>query len=233
MELKTNTMKHILMVVFFIWGSGTGWSQDEKVTQELQKFKEVKAFDGISVKLIRSDVNKAVITGANTKNVAIVNNEGVLKLRMEIGKIFSGYRTFVDLYYTETLVVIDVNEDARITSDEVIKQGILELKAQEGGEVIIKAEVEQMLIKSVSGGVITASGFSDIQDVAINTGGVYEGKEFRTKFTTVNVNAGSRAEIYATDYVKAAVKAGGEVLVFGNPSKMDEKTVFGGKIKRM
>jgi hypothetical protein len=90
-----------------------------------------------------------------------------------------------------------------------------------------------MLIKSVTGGVITATGSSDNQDVAINTGGVYEGKDFKTKFTTVNVNAGSSAEIFATDYVKATVKAGGEVLVYGDPSKMDEKTVFGGKIKRM
>ncbi len=233
MEFKTNIMTRILMVIFLIWGADTGWSQDEKVTQDLQKFSEVKAFDGISVKLIRSDVNKAVITGANTRKVAIVNNEGVLKLRMEIDKIFSGYRTFVDLYYTEDLGVIDVNEDARITSEQLIKQDILELKAQEGGEIKINAQVEQMLIKSVSGGVIIATGSSELQDVAINTGGIYEGKTFKTKFTTVNVNAGSRAEIFASDYVKAAVKAGGEVLVFGNPSKMDEKTVFGGKIKRM
>ena len=108
-----------------------------------------------------------------------------------------------------------------------------EVKAQEGGEIVINAEVEQMLIKSVSGGVITATGFSDNQDVAINTGGSYSGKNFKTKFTTVNVNAGSMAEIFATDYVKATVKAGGEVMVYGDPAKMDEKTVFGGKIRRM
>jgi hypothetical protein len=152
---------------------------------------------------------------------------------MEIDKLFSGYRTFVDLYYTQDLVVIDVNEDARISSEETMEQDILEVKAQEGGEIVIRAQVEQMLVKSVTGGVITTMGSSDIQDVAINTGGIYEGKEFKTKFTTVNVNAGSSAAIFATDYVKATVKAGGEVLVYGDPEKMDEKTVFGGKIKRM
>ena len=110
---------------------------------------------------------------------------------------------------------------------------MIELKAQEGGELRIKAEVEQMLIRSVSGGVIAATGTSDVQDVAINTGGSYLGKEFKTKFTTVNVNAGSNAEIFASDYVKATVKAGGEVLVYGDPTKMDEKTVFGGKVTRM
>ncbi len=205
----------------------------QKITRELEAFKELKAFDGLSVNLIRSDVNKAVIAGANTEKVAIVNNDGVLKIRMEIDMIFAGYRTFIDLYYTDPLVVIDVNEDARITSSGVIKQGVLELKAQEGGELQIQAEVEQLLIKAVTGGIITANGVSHNQDVAINTGGVYHGKGFKTKFSTVNVNAGSTAEIFASDYVKATVKAGGEVLVHGNPAKMDEKTVFGGRITRM
>lgn len=226
-------MKQLFWFIVLVMGLQSVWSQDEKITQELKRFKEVKAFDGLSVNLIKSDANRAVITGANTKKVAIVNNNGVLKLRMEIDKIFSGYRTFIDLYYTEKLVVIDVNEDARISSQETLKQDVLELKAQEGGEVELRAEVEQFLIKAVTGGVIRAFGFSDNQDVLINTGGEYEGKAFKTKFTTVNVNAGSLAEIFATDYVKATVKAGGQVKVWGDPLKMDEKTVFGGKITRM
>ncbi|WP_297795336.1 head GIN domain-containing protein [uncultured Eudoraea sp.] len=208
-------------------------AQDGEISINLDKFTEVKAFDGISVNLIKSNENKAVITGANKDKVKFVNDDGILKIRMEINKIFSGYRTFVNLYYSQKLVVIDVNEDARISSDEMISQDVIELKAQEGGEVRIMAEVEQMLIRSVSGGVITATGASDVQDVAINTGGSYNGKEFKTKFTTVNVNAGSSAEIFASDYVKATVKAGGEVLVYGDPAKMDEKTVFGGKVTRM
>lgn len=226
-------MRNLFWIFLFCFGTQISSGQNEKITQELQKFSQIKAFDGISVNLIRSNVNKAVITGANTKKVAIVNNEGVLKIRMEVGKIFSGYRTFIDVYYTEKLLVIDVNEDARITSDDVIKQEILELKAQEGAQLIIKAQVEQLLVKTVTGGTVRASGSSDNQDVQINTGGIYEGKEFKTKFSTVNVNAGSRATIYSSSYVKAVVKAGGEVLVYGNPTKIEEKTVFGGTIRKM
>ncbi len=204
-----------------------------EVTQNLQGFTEVKAFDGLSINLIKSNENKAVISGANTEKVAIVNNDGVLKIRMQIDKIFSGYRTYVDIYHTETLKVIDVNEDARISSDETYEQDVLELKAQEGGHMEINCQVDQLLIKSVSGGEILAAGFSNNQDVIINTGGAYNGRTFKTKFTTISVNAGGNAEIYATDYVKANVKAGGEVLVYGDPKKMDENTVFGGKIKRV
>lgn len=221
----------ILLIVLFFATQAIG--QEEEIIQNLQKFNEVKGYDGLSINLIKSDVNKAIITGANTNKVAIVNNDGVLKLRMQINKIFSGYRTFVDLYYTEKLIIIDVNEDARITSQETIKQNILELKAQEGGELDISVEVEQLLVKTVTGGVVKTTGTSDFQDVMINTGGVYKGKDLITKFSTVNVNAGSRAEIHAFDYVKVTVKAGGEVLVYGDPAKMEEKTVFGGKVTRM
>ena len=208
-------------------------AQEDTITRELQGFREVKAFDGLSVKLIRSNENKAVISGANTNKVAIVNNNGVLKIRMEIDKLFSGYRTFVELYYAQPLIVIDVNEDARITSENVFEQEVLEVKAQEGGEAKVEARVEQLLIKCVTGGMITATGSSANQDVQINTGGQYYGKSFSTEFSTVNVNAGSKAEIHATKYVKATVKAGGQVMVYGDPAKMDEKTVFGGKITRM
>lgn len=226
-------MKPFLATVIFLLSMQFIAGQENKTFDKLGKFTEVKAFDGLSVNLIKSDVNKAVVTGDNINKVAIVNGNGVLKLRMQITKIFSGYRTFVDIYYTEELITIDVNEDARISSEGNIKQDLLELKAQEGGELSIVAEVEQLLVKAVTGGTIETYGSSDLQDIAINTGGVYEGKEFKTKFSTINVNAGSRAVIYAEDYVKATVKAGGEVLVYGDPAKMEEKTVFGGKITRM
>ncbi|WP_375325881.1 head GIN domain-containing protein [Flagellimonas sp. GZD32] len=225
-------MKKITIVIVFL-SLQSIVAQENTITQNLQKFTEIKGFDGISINLIKSNENKAVISGANTDNVAIVNNDGVLKIRMEIVKIFSGYRTYVDLYHTEELVVIDVNEDARISSDETYKQDILELKAQEGGELEINCEVDQLLIKAVSGGKIFSGGFSNTQDVIINTGGEYNGRTFQTKFTTISVNAGGNAEIYASKYVKANVKAGGEVLVYGDPEKMDEHTLFGGKIKRV
>lgn len=225
-------MKQVLLIMF-LFGCVLVKGQDNSITQNLDSFKEIKGFDGISINLIKSTENKAVISGDNTSSVAIVNNEGILKVRMQIGKIFSGYKTFVDLYYSGVLLVIDVNEDARIITDDIIKQKILELKAQEGGELIVKAEVEQLLIKSVSGGIIKTAGMADLQDVQINTGGIYEGRNLKTNFSTINVNAGSRAEINAKDYVKATVKAGGEVLVYGNPKRLEEKTVFGGTIKRM
>ena len=225
--------KTVLLLLFIATSLQTLCAQNEEISVSLSHFTELKGFDGLSINIIKSTENKAVITGDNIDKVVFVVKGGVLKIRMEMNKIFSGYKTFITLYYTDPLLIIDVNEDARIVSETTIRQDVLELKAQEGGELVIAAEVEQLLIKTVTGGIIETSGTADLQDITINTGGIYEGKELHTKFSTIHVNAGSRAEIYATDYVKASVKAGGEILVYGNPPKLEEKTVFGGKITKM
>lgn len=221
------------MVGAFFFGAGSLFGQAGTIKHSLSAYQEVKVYDGISVTLIPSDRDEAVVRGEDTDKVAVVNTQGVLKIRMQITRIFSGYKTFVDIYYTKAPRIIDVNEDARIVAKEVIRQDVLEVKAQEGGEIQVQAQVTQFLVKAVTGGIIKASGTSKNQDVQINTGGVYHGKDFQTGFCTVNVNAGSTAEINASDYVQANVKAGGQVLVWGNPERMDEKTVFGGTIKRM
>ncbi len=231
LQFKNCKMKKIIF--FILLCSFQCIQSQEVITKEFVKFNVIKAFDGLSINLIKSDINKAIISGENTEKVVIVNNNGVLKLRMQIDKIFSGYKTFIDVYYTEDLLVVDVNEDARIISADIIIQDLLELKAQEGGEIELTTQVEQLLIKSITGGIITTNGFSNNQDVIVNTGGKYNGKAFKTKFSTINVNSGSKAAIYATNYVKAIAKAGGTVEVYGKPSKIDEKTIFGGKVIKM
>ena len=105
---------------------------------------------------------------------------------------------------------------------------------QTGRARVLKMDPAGSVIElhDVTGGDVFTSGSSDNQDITINTGGLYMGRDLRTKFTTIKVNAGGRAEVYATDYVNANVKAGGRVMVYGDPEKMDQKTLFGGKIER-
>lgn len=228
--MKNNKLIICLLVMFL---GARLQAQDETITKELRPFFEVKAFDGISVNLIPSTVNKAVIRGDRSDKVSIVNNSGVLKVRMQIDRIFGGYQTFVDVYFAEELRVLDVNEDAQIKSDTAFQQEVLEIKAQEGGNITLECQVTQLLVKAVSGGEIFINGKAKNQDIVINTGGHYKAKDFLTEYTTVKVNAGGRAEIYSTDYVGASVKAGGRIYVYGDPLKMDEKKVFGGTIERV
>ena len=89
--MKNNKLIICLLVMFL---GARLQAQDETITKELRPFFEVKAFDGISVNLIPSTVNKVVIRGDRSDKVSIVNNSGVLKVRMQIDRIFWGIPDF-------------------------------------------------------------------------------------------------------------------------------------------
>jgi uncharacterized pyridoxamine 5'-phosphate oxidase family protein len=215
------------ILVFCITLSLSAQDNQDKVVGE---FKEIKVYDLIEVELIKSDQNKVVVSGKNTEDVVIVHKKDILKIRMTLEEAFDGDQTTVKVYYTG-LEIIDSNEGAVIKSDEAIEQFELEVKAQEGGKVRLNVKGITFLdIKAISGGSIDISGDSKNQTVDINTGGSYEAKDLITEKTTVTIKAAGVANVHATKEVIAKVRAGGTVYVYGNPEKVDEDTILGGKI---
>ncbi|WP_298901150.1 head GIN domain-containing protein [uncultured Psychroserpens sp.] len=195
-------------------------------------FNEVKVYDLIAVNLVKSNEAKVEITGDDIDDVVVINKDGKLKIRMKTDKSFNGDRTFVTVHY-KTLDVIDGNEGAFITSNELIEQNQIELRAQEGAHLKVGLDVDQVDIKAVSGGIVETRGKAISQDITLNTGGVYEGKAFETKNTSVNIKAAGEADINASKTVDARVIAGGDIYIYGNPESIKEKTTLGGRIKRM
>ncbi len=195
-------------------------------------FTEVKVFDLIEVNLIKSDVDKVEITGDDIEDVEVINKNGKLKIRMKLDKSFNGERTFVAVYYTK-LNVIDGNEGAFISSNELIIQDYIELRAQEGARLKIGLDVDKVDVRAVTGGIIETRGKAISQDITLNTGGIYEGKSFETQNTSVNIKAAGEADVYASKMVNAKVVAGGDVHIYGNPENIKEKTTLGGRVKRM
>ena len=199
-------------------------------TKEVGQFFDVKVFDGISAKLIKSSENKVIISGDDADKVSVVNKNGILKIRMQIDKIFSGYKTFVEVHYSGRLDVIDANENALIESAETIKQTDVELKSQEGGEINLSLDVQKLTVKAVTGGKLGLKGSAKTQDVTINTGGHYEADTLKTEQTVANVSTGGAAFINASEYMEAKVKAGGSIYIYGNPKVIDKQTFLGGRI---
>ncbi|NHF61472.1 DUF2807 domain-containing protein [Flavobacteriaceae bacterium TP-CH-4] len=214
------------LLLLFAWN---GIAQ-KATTKELEPFTEVKAYDRIIVSLVKSNENKIVITGDDQDEINISNKNGVLKVKMEFDNFLDGDEAKATLYYTEPLTLIDANENAQIRSDETLKGGRVEIKAQEGGQIDLEIDLEDLYTKSVSGGGIELTGSATKQEVMVNTGGKIRNRELNTKETVVVVNAGGRADVKASDYVKAKVRAGGYIYIYGSPKQVDRDKVFGGKI---
>lgn len=222
-------MKNLILAVFCMALTYNIQAQTEKTVGE---FSELKVYDLIEVKLIKSTENKISITGKNANDVVVVNRNGTLKIRMNLEESFDGNKTYATLYYTK-IDIIDVNEGAYVYSDENIKQFDLKLKAQEGGLIKCQVETSFMDVKSVTGGNIEAKGTVKKQKVSLNTGGIYRGEDVKTEETEVSIVAAGEAYVNASKLVDVKIRVGGDVYIYGNPEKVNESKAIGGRVKRV
>jgi len=219
-------MKKLIVLIAVIITANT-FAQKER---EVGDFNELKVYDRIDVKMVKSNSNKVVIYGEDLSDIEIVNKNGVLKIRTDIEKTLRGDENYVVVYYTG-VKIIDGNEGAFISTEDFIEQESIELRSQEGARLDIKLKVTNLTIKSVTGGGIKATGTANYQDVSLNTGGIYEGKGMETVDTDISIKAAGEADIFATGKVDAKVRAGGDINVYGNPKTLNKDTALGGRIK--
>lgn len=203
----------------------------QEVTRELAPFTEIKVYDRISAELIKSDQNKIEISGARSQEVEVLQKKDEVKIRMPFSKLLKGEDISVKVYYSGKLSEIDAYEGSFITSQDVISAFDLELEVKEGAEMKLELAVTELEVKVVTGGFMHLTGeVKGEMEATIKTGGQLKAQKLLTKRTDVSISAGGEAEIYATDYVKARVKAGGDILIYGTPAYIDQKTFAGGTI---
>ena len=218
-------MKKLLCILLLI--SSLTYSQNEK---KVGDFHKVTAFDQITVELIASDENKVVLSGINSAEVEVVNRNGELKLRMPLTKLLKGNQVKAKVYYTD-LDAVEANEGAKISSEAIFKTTVFEIIAKEGAKIDIRLEVSKLTAKLLSGAIVATEGTAKNQDVSVNAGAIYEGKELKTVQTVISINAGGEAAVFATEFVDAKVRAGGDITVYGKPKQVNQKTIAGGHIE--
>jgi hypothetical protein len=218
-------MKRIILV-FFVFLAQITFAQ---TTINLGDFTDIKVFDKLSVKLIPSTENKAVITGTNQSKVEIVNKNGLLKIRMPLTKMMTGSEANVTLYLKK-IQSIDANEGSSISCESVFKQTTFDLYTQEGASITVVLDVDKTAIKAFSGGIVKVTGKAVTQTISINSGGIVKASSLETAQTTVSVSAGGEADVYAITLVDAKVKAGGSISIYGNPKEIRQETLMGGSI---
>lgn len=223
-------MKSFITIAFIVFFTMRCFAQDHS-TQSLQKFTELKVYDRITVTLIKGGENRLLLSGENREDVNVFENNGVLTIKMGSDQFISSKTIAIKLYYTESLAVIDANENAKIISDGTLKGTKLEIKAQEAGIVSLALDMEYVMVKCNSSSETTIIGTTQVQDVSVNTGGKVYHKELFAKETNVTVLAGGHAEVHGTEKVIAKVKAGGFIVVYGKPKIIEKDDTFGGKIE--
>lgn len=192
-------------------------------------FNKVTSFDQIDVLLIKSNETKVILNGKDLHEVELINVNGELKIRMSLSKMLSGDDISATVYY-KNIDAVEANEGSSIESEEMITSTAFDIKAKEGSEIELNLNVQKLTARTANGSKIELKGKATNQDVLVNSGGIYDGKELKTNQTTITANAGGEAEIYATDFVDAKVRAGGDITIYGKPKQINQKVIAGGNI---
>ena len=221
-------MKKITYILLLI--STISFSQVEK---KLGEFHKVTSFDKIDVTLIQGTENKIILHGASANEVEIVNKNGELKIKMPITKMLTGDAISATVYFLK-LEAVEANEGSRIVSKDAISAISFDIICKESSEVKLQnLQADKLGIRTTQGSIVTIKGKVKNQDILSNSGGKYDGQDCITEQTTVTVNAGGIANVYASDLVDAKVRAGGTILIHGKPKQINQKTIAGGSIEQV
>ena len=215
------------LVYFLLFITSISFSQTEK---EVGDFNKVTSFDQIDVILIPSSENKVIVDGSGSNEVELVNKTGELKIRLPLTRLLSGDNISATVYYRK-LDAVEANEGSRISSEATFNSTAFDIIAKEGSEINIKLSTERVTVKVSNGSKVQLEGKSTNQDVLINSGGIYEAEKLITNQTIITANAGGEATVYATDFVDAKVRAGGDITIYGKPKQINQKIVAGGRIE--
>ena len=133
--------------------------------------------------------------------------------------------------YYKNIDAVEANEGSRISSEAIFKAINFEIIAKEGSEVQLILDADRVSLKASSGSKINLSGYTANQDITLTSGAILDAKDLSTKQTIITVNFGGEAAVFATDFVDAKVRAGGNITIFGKPKQINKKTFAGGSIE--
>ncbi|WP_158961995.1 head GIN domain-containing protein [Myroides fluvii] len=220
-------MKKIALLFIALCGT-MGFAQEVK---QVGEFKRVNVFDKIELTLIPDTETKMEISGTNADEVTFVNKNGNLKIRMNFTKSFQGENVRVKLHYKELDEII-AEEGATIKGTEAIQATSVAITSKTGASIHLKIDAQKAIIRAYTGATMTISGKAINQDILVNAGASVFNENLITDQTEVTVNAGGTAKVNATELVDAKTRAGGEIIIYGKPKKVNEKVVMGGSIKK-
>jgi hypothetical protein len=202
-----------------------------QIQKNVGDFDKVTSFDRIDVFLIPSDENKVQLDGKDKEEVELVNKNGELKIRMPLLKMLDGDNISVTVYYKK-ITAVEANEGSRIACGDKITSVVFNVIAKEGSEVKLILDVEKLNVRTANGSKVELEGSATIQDVLVNSGGIYEAQKLNSQITTISCNAGGEAVIFASNIVDAKVRAGGNITIYGKPKQINQKVIAGGTIKQ-
>lgn len=204
----------------------------QEITIDLENFSDVEVTRGLKVNFTEASENKAIITGNSRDKVQVKVEKGILVVKTSINQLLKVDNTVVEIFYKQ-INSITSRQNSSVEFCGKIIQPILRVRASEGAEILATVDVENLIAVASTGGTLNLMGKALIQEIGVRAAGEFKGENLKGDTINVNLNGGGNANVFGRKYVNATVRAGGNIYVYGNPERVEEKTSFGGSIKKI
>lgn len=205
-------------------------AQETKI--DLENFSEVEVTRGLKVNITQGEENQAIIIGNSREKIQVKVEKGVLIIRSSLSQLLEKDNTLVNITYKQ-LQGIQARQNSKVEFCAKIVQPLFKVRATEGAEIFANIEVENLIATASTGGNVTLIGKAMIQEIDVIAAGEFKGENLTGESINVVSNGGGNANVFARKYVNATVRAGGHIYIYGKPDKVEEKTSFGGTVKKI
>ncbi len=215
-----------ILLLFF----STVFGQEKKL--DLGNFSGINVSNGITVNLSKSSENKALVTGTNRENIILQVVDNILFVKANRINFPKDDNTLVQIFYKD----IEEVEAGRGSSLEFCGKLIrdhVKFHIAEGANLFANMDVGNLSANASTGGKIMIIGKADTQAITVKSEGKFSGENLMGSNITIDIEQGGNANIFSRKSVKARIRAGGHIYIYGNPKQIVEEIAYGGTIKKI
>lgn len=223
-----------------------------RTQQHDMEFDEIKISESINAEIVKSDVEKVVITApANMlDDILVENDKGELHIHFKPGLNLSG-RNVAAKIFARDFSKVEANSSARITIKDKFTQDRTEVEVSSSAQITGDLEANGLSIEASSTGTFTGkvwavnleadasssgkidiSGKTKLADLHASSSGTIAAKDLTAQNAEIKASSGGNVRAGVSDVLNAEASSGGSISVLkkGNLQVASQNENSGGNI---
>lgn len=224
MRLNRSWMMVVVMMLLPWMAQG-----QEISDRQVDEFNKLRVFGKMMVRMVPGDDPKVHIEARDISLEKVKTSVEDGELQVKISRLFKDHEVYVEITHGE-LESVEALADAEIVFDKPVVTRLFTIQSTMGSMVELAVDARHLELKAYQGGQVLIKGTTDLLEGYVNTGGILSGTELECKQVDIRLNTGGKGELTVREKLEAAVNTGADFSYYGTPSDTDIKTSLGGSV---
>jgi len=229
-------MKNLLRICLIFFISISLSAVYGQSIREVGDFNEVSASANVSVKLIKSDVQKVevkMIRGNEEDLITKVkNNKLIIKIKSGIFKGNNKTKAKVKVYYTD-LFGVEASAGSSVKGEELIHTSHMDVDVSSGAVIDIEVETNKLSADASTGGRIALEGSAENGNFDVSSGANIDASDFVCDNVSADASSGGKLQVHVNKKLNADANSGGSIRYRGNAEYTNTDAGWSGQIKKV